>query len=339
MKNLFLSVAGLLALSIGSTAQTINIEDMTPQMGDIYTAALSFMAVSPGTSGLNQMWDLSGLNDYWIATSTSTIVSPEGLPGAENFPNATHANPTDGQESIAYISYGNNKIEMVGVYNPYAIKIYPNPKSNIEFPLSFQTSWSDTYEMNATADDGTFTQEIGTTTSIVDGSGTLITPTGTYTDVLRMKQAIEKQVITSVDGQVVSSYTNALVDYMFLKAGYAVPLAIVADVNSSGIGSWASYSISSIVGLDKLSPVNELTIFPVPVINNFTINMDLEASTEVTFNLFSLDGRMIAQLGKDLLPSGYNTRALRLPKNTASGVYLLQIQTPESALTKKIVVH
>lgn len=328
----------LLILSLVASAQTITIEDMTPQMGDIYTAALSGIGGSHGASGLNQTWDLSGLNDYGVATSTSTIVSPEGLTGAENFPNATHANPTDGQESIAYISYGNNKIEMVGVDDPYAIRIYPDPKSNIEFPLSLQTSWSDTYEMNATADDGTFTQEIGVTASMVDGSGTLITPTGTFTDVLRMKQAIETQIITSVDGQIVSSYSNTLVNYMFLKAGYAVPLAIVGNVNSSGIG-WASYYISSIVGLDDLSPVSNLTIFPVPVVNDFTVNMGIETASNISFNLFSVDGRMVAQLEKGMYPAGDNTQLLSLPENTASGIYLLHIQTSESTLTKKIVVQ
>lgn len=69
------------------------------------------------------------------------------------------------------------------------------------------------------------------------------------------------------------------------------------------------------------------------------VNMDLETAGEVSFSLLSITGRMIAQVGKDFLPKGENTRSLSLPDNTASGIYLLQIQTPESTLTKKIVVQ
>ena len=336
MKNLLISVAGLLALSIGSNAQTINIEDMTPQIGDVYTKGTSNY-FSPGEAGTNQIWDLSGL----IAsdTYTETITDPTGLPGAVYFPDASYASVYDDESTINYYNVNNNRIETIGIYLEFGIMTLANPLTKIEFPLSFQTTYSDTYE--SYMDLGGFeNHEIGVATVTVDGSGTLITPAGTFTDVLRLKQIVKGELTLTSNGEHYSTDSVTSTTYLFVKAGYSVPL-VSLGISQFGetITENASFYIDSTVGLDKLSPFKDLTIFPVPVRSDFIVNFDLKTSAEVSFNLFSVDGRMVAQLGKDLLPAGDNTLALRLPKNISSGVYLLQIQTPESTLTKKIVVQ
>ncbi|NEN23052.1 T9SS type A sorting domain-containing protein [Cryomorpha ignava] len=336
MRNL-LYTFGFVACSLISSAQTINIGDMTPQIGHVYTQENSDY-VSPGTSGANQTWDLSGMTTN--QTFTTTISSPVGLPGAEDFPSATFASVIQGQESIGYSAVINNRIEIVGLYTPTASMTYPNPQTQLQFPLSFQSTYSDTYERNVDFGGGIGNQEIGEASTIVDGYGTLITPTGTYTDVLRLKQDVEADLNTTSNGQVISTIPFTSVTYVFIKVGFIVPLASIVTSEFSGqTTEFATYYISSTVGLDKVSPVNNITIFPVPIVNDFTVNLNLEGADNVTFELFSIDGRMVAQLGKEFLPKGENTRSFTLPQSTASGVYLLQIKTPDSALMKKILVQ
>ena len=337
MKKLLLSIAGLLVLSLASTAQTITIGQMTPQIGDAYTLA-DCDHFSSGAAGSNQTWNLSGLTAN--ETNIFTITNPAGLPGADNFPNASFASVITGQQAIGYSNVVANRIETLGMYSPQGLTIYADPITEFEFPLSYQSTYADSFERSTDMGGGTIVKETGDVSVLVDGAGTLITPAGTFTDVLRLKYDIESQVLFIVDGVVYANTPVTSTTYYFIKSGYSAPLARATSSLSSGqtIES-ATYYVGSTVGLDKLSPVNDLTIYPVPVLNDFTVNMDLKTSAEVTFYLFSIDGRMIAQLGKGFLSAGDNTRALSLPENTASGVYLLQIQTPESTLTKKIVVQ
>jgi len=337
MKRYILSLFGLLALSSGCLSQTITLGDMTPVLGDIYVGARSNY-VSPGMEGENQIWDLSDLNE--LTTFVSTHSSPEGLPGSENFSGATFAFEVEGTSTVVYSEIGNNKIEDVGLYRNTGIQIYDNPHTALQFPLSFQTSYSDTFESTLYLNNDAVNHETGLSSAVVDGYGTLITPTGTFGDVLRLKYESESEINTFIDGEIVSTMSRSVINYLFLKAGYATSLAVISNTNFSGsTSSHASYYISSTVGLDNVSPISDLTIFPVPAENDFTLNFTLESAEDVIFNLFSIDGRMVAQLGKEFHPKGQNTNVLSLPQNTVSGVYLLQIKTSESIVTEKIVVQ
>lgn len=337
MKKFLLSTFGLLVFSLIASAQTINIGDMTPQIGLVYSQGNGDY-ISPGASGANQTWDLSGMNNN--ETFTTTISNPSGLSGAENFPNATFASVIQGQESIGYSAVVNNRIEIVGLYTPNVTMTYPNPQTQIQFPLSYQSTYSDTYERNADLGSGISNQEVGGSSTVVDGYGTLITPTGTYTEVLRLKQNVESDLNTIMNGSVISTIPFTSETYIFVKAGFVTPLASVGTSGFSGqTEEFAVYYMSSTVGLENLSLIKELTVFPVPVVTDFTLRMEVETASEVGFNLFSVDGRMVAQFGTEFLPKGENTRSFAIPTSVASGVYLLQIKTPESALMKKIVIQ
>lgn len=337
MKKNLLSLISLLAFSLGAAAQTINIGDMSPQIGYVYTQGNSAY-ISPGESGANQTWDLSGLSSD--ETFVTTITAPAGLPGATNFPNATFASVISGQDAIGYSAIQSNRIEIVGLYTQTVVMTYPNPQTQLEFPLSYQATYSDTYERSADFGGGILNQETGTTSTLVDGSGTLITPSGTYTDVLRLKQEAESNLATIVNGEVVSEIPFSSTTYVFVKAGYSTPLASVGTSEfATQIEEFATYFISSTVGLDNVSPVSELTIFPVPVVSDFTIRANIESAADVTFSLFSVDGRMVAQLGNNFLPKGEYIQSFSLPENTASGVYFIQIKTPGSVIMEKIVVQ
>ena len=337
MKKILLSVSAFLTLTLVSSAQTINIEDMTPPAGSVFTQENSDY-ISPGPSGANQYWDLSGMTSN--QTYNTTISNPAGLPGAENFPTATFASLIEGQESIAYSAVIDNRIELVGFYTPTIYMTYLNSQTQLQFPLSYQSTFSDTYERYGDFGGGVGSQEIGETSSVIDGYGTLVTPSGTFTDVLRLKQDVESFHNTTSNGEVISSMPYTSVSYSFYKLGFTAPLAsIVASELSGQTSQFATYLISSTVGVDKLSRVNNITIFPVPVVNDFTINLDLQTTCEVTFNLFSVDGRIVSRLGNEFLPKGENTLSFNLSESITGGVYFVQIKTPESVTMEKIVVQ
>ncbi len=217
---------------------------------------------------------------------------------------------------------------------------FPNPRSQMEFPISYQSTFSDTYERVMDMGSGISNQEVGAISAIVDGTGTLITPAGTYTDVLRIKLEISGDLNTIVNGQVVSAIPFSEVTYTFMKAGYKAPLLSLVNSDFSGQNTLiATYLLGGTVGLDEISPVSDLLLFPVPSNGEITMRFDLHESSEVEFNLFAIDGRLIDQLSKQILPKGENSIDLELPTTLSPGAYMVELKTNLGAEIKKIIVQ
>lgn len=335
-KLVLLSIA--VAASITSaTAQTINFEDLSPTIGSTYTSATSDY-MDPGSAGVNQTWDFSGMTA--IDQFTTSIVDPTQQPGAESFPNATFANVIEGTGQVGFSRAANNKIEVVGLYAPTGIMTWPDPRTQLEFPMTYQASFSDTYERLAILGPGIENQEIGSTTTLVDGSGTLITPSGTYTNVLRLRIETTADLVTRVNGTVVSTIPFTDVSHVFVKAGFQAPLASFISSDFSGQSTQSAvFYVSSTLGLDAQDLFGEFTLYPVPAKDRLTLSFNLETNATVQFNLFAIDGRLIGQLSKQIFAQGANLVELELPSDVPTGVYMLQLQTDSGSETRKIVVE
>ena len=335
-KNLLLSTAvtfGALSLC----AQTINLADVAPQIGTSYVQANSVYE-DPGEAGQNQTWDFSQLPVS--SEFTTLVVDPAGQPGAGLFPTANFATIIGETGQVGYSLAANNKIEVIGLYAPSGSMSWPDPRTQIEFPLSYQAMYNDTYERFAELGDGAANQEIGSTSSVVDGSGTLITPSGTFTDVLRIRTETTADLITLLNGDVLFSTPFTDVTYFYVKAGFTAPLLSIINSDFSGQNTTAAiFYVSGTLGLEEISGVNELSLYPVPVKDQLTVSFDLESSGPVQFTLFAIDGRLIGQLSNQMLMQGKNAVELSMPTGISSGVYMLQIQSDRGSETRRIVVE
>lgn len=335
MKKFLLSIFCLCAISYTTKAQTITLEEASPHIGDTYVQASSDY-VDPGTPGMNQTWDLSGLTNN--QEYSSDIVNPAAQSGASNFPNATIAFVSGDQ--VGYSIIGNNKIEVAGLYNAGTVMTFPNPRTQLQFPLSYQSTFDDTYERFVDLTGDVANQEIGSVTGFVDGAGTVITPSGTFENVLRVKLETTAILNTIYQGDVISSIDYSDVGYTYIQAGSGYPLAsIIISEYSGQTSTVVTYLISSTTGISDLKALSELTIFPVPTSTDLTVSFNLESSSEVSYNLFAIDGRLIGQLAKSTLPKGENSIVLALPRNCTSGVYLLQISTQNGVTTRRIIIE
>jgi hypothetical protein len=68
------------------------------------------------------------------------------------------------------------------------ISTYSNPATLLEFPLTYQTQWTDVFEYELNFQGLTTYMAEGDTKGEVDGYGTLVLPQGTFEDVLRVKE-------------------------------------------------------------------------------------------------------------------------------------------------------
>ncbi|MBD3581088.1 T9SS type A sorting domain-containing protein [Flavobacterium selenitireducens] len=137
---------------------------------------------TPGPAGANQTWDFSSLDLTLLGTDTSIPVS--GSPFAATFPTANYAYRYDGMGGTRYyyhnITAAKYEILSMGYNTDLGWNYTPDPMVWAQFPYTFGTVFTDTFQ---STDD-----EIATSaTYTYDAYGTLVLPTGTYTDVIRQK--------------------------------------------------------------------------------------------------------------------------------------------------------
>jgi hypothetical protein len=341
MKKNLLLVAPMLAFAFSAAAQpTITLDDITPEYGS-EGVLVTTEYTDPGAGGANQTWDFSDLP--MNSSSTNIVMMPDGQPGSENFPNATHVTMTEGTTQYSYNSYSNNKSEILGIIDPGQgfNYYYTNPRTQVETPLTFSSSYSDDYFRD---DDlgfpGVTSTEEGTISTIIDGYGTLITPQGTFNDVLRFTETTESTVTTTLEGQdpTTQSFTGTTVG--FFKAGFSFSLLSFTTFEFAGqTSNTAVYFGGQTTGVNDLpAGVNEVSVFPNPATETVNIQLSLQTGKTADIKIISLDGKTVAQIGARSISAGNVTELFNLPK-LAPGMYMIQINLGTGVVNRKLLIE
>ena len=92
----------------------------------------------------------------------------------------------------------------------------------------------------------------------------------------------------------------------------------------------------NITGIDDQKPIPSVSIYPNPVNEKLFVDLNLTQSGKVSYSLFSLSGKEILSNELDL-PQGFFHEIINIP-NLRTGVYYLQIKSPQGVLQHKIIV-
>lgn len=182
MRKLIFSLASYALAQFSAWAQPVatsaNVQDFT---GEFYFGeATNF---NPGPAGANQTWDFSNLQLTLGGLDTPQTVA--STPFAAQFPGANNCYKFSGifpPDRFYYQNVSATKYEIIGmaITATSGDNYTPNSRTFCTFPYTFGTVYNDTYRSVAE----------GTDTSVVvtyDAYGTLVLPTGTYTNVIRQK--------------------------------------------------------------------------------------------------------------------------------------------------------
>ena len=107
--------------------------------------------------------------------------------------------------------------------------------------------------------------------------------------------------------------------------------------NSCGNISDSSSSQFVTLGIAEISGLQNLTISPNPSSGSFTISFDANQGKEIQIKIYDLLGQLI-HTEEPVTVSGPYTKQINLG-NVAKGVYILQIQSGDGILNKKIEVN
>lgn len=303
MKHLliFLTILG----SGNLFGQTIDGSNL-PDAGDTrQSQPAESTGIEPGMGGTGMTWDFSSLTTMGDAT-TSTYLEVSETPFAADFPDANIAAETSfGMgNSYSYYNKSGGNLELLGVKNDVSTSDYTDTETVLSTPLAFGDSFSDSFAGVTTS--SVEIKFVGDKTAEVDGTGTLILPSGTYANATRLFTEITRADSSDFSGTI--SVTETETDlYSWYLPGVTEPVLLISI--SEG---------TSTTFIDGIPPV----VNEIPPSTFVSVAIDeLSATSEIQTKDFSLSilGSNIVEQDLDLTLNSSRPLNLEMVVTNAAG--------------------
>lgn len=226
----------LLATTITAKAQPSLTSASIPSIGETYTyTSCDTLNVRPGEAGANKTWNFANLTEIAGTTSTHEIISPSAAVGNSNFPSATYALKSG--DGYLFYKSSSSQVERLGTgYESGGEKLTDFELVN-KFPFTYDNKFEDNFSGTLVTDlqGQTFTlTRSGKIEIEADGYGTVITPKGTFTNVLRIKavQTITDEMPSPVPGFPGVTIKTETVSYSWVSDDYKYSLLTISFIKS-----------------------------------------------------------------------------------------------------------
>ncbi|MCC7233360.1 MAG: T9SS type A sorting domain-containing protein [Bacteroidia bacterium] len=293
----------LILISSGAFTQPVMLNgNNLPAAGNSFNVTVASLSpAGVGSAGANQIWDFSSLT--FSQAGTIDVISPAASPIGSSFPTANYCMAFSGTYSFFKTSATDMEVQAWRITQPgFGSDYTPDPRTLLIFPFNFNDSVTDSY------------QKVGgvqnTVTITYDGYGTLITPTATYNDVVRIR----------------ADYGNGLVDYQWCTLAPLFWVAVFdhdsntltyVDIMSSGVSSQELNDFSFDVNTDPSG--NALTIPKIPTGSNLRFT--------------DINGKILC----DMVTSHESAR-LDI-SGFANGLYSIQVVNKGRVENRKIIIN
>lgn len=329
MKHVLL--AGLFATTIQATAQpTLTASGNLPTAGLNVTIQTGSM-VNVGVAGANQLWDYSTFASTGVATGS--YAACPATAGCGSFPGATLV-VTDGNGLKIYYKTSSTAMANAGYVTPAAPIVYSDVDDALRFPFSYGNAYVDPFVANFTTN-GIAVKRFGTDSVTADAWGKLITPFGTYNNVLRVKQ-----VQTYRDSFAVGSITMQYkaTNYYWYQASSKYPIFYTATLMTTTNGSTpsgtqiAGYYKQTPAGINDLAAGDGLRIAPNPARGDVRIELPAGVG-RAALTVTSATGAVVYQ---QTIGGGQHTVPA---EGWARGLYFVQLRSEAGAQSAKLVLE
>lgn len=327
MKRLLLS-ATTLSLAFNINAQiTLTGASNNPVVGETI-AFKDGTYSSPGSAGANQSWSLNAGSSP--VTNPNSFAAPSSTPQASSFSSSNVANLIG--TIYQYYTANSSKLIYNGSHDTTnnLLIAYSNPEEQLQYPFTYGNSFSDTYQVTFVNGGNTYLRK-GTTTVTADGYGTLTTPAGTFTNVLRVHY-----VSNYTDSSQFGTFPSSTDEYRWYKEWNHFPIATVGSntFNGQPFGSYTRYreSVNSI----HESQLTDFSVYPNPASENISINFSTEESN-YTVQLINISGKVVLN---NSYSSSTDFKQEKIDiSGFSKGIYTLKISSGTAVEVKKIIVQ
>jgi hypothetical protein len=275
----------LLLILLSSVLSAQPVLDST----DIYTANTSYISkyihyypftIDLNITGANSIWDFS--NVTFQDEFYTTYLNPKGTPGYFNFTESdlckktTSHSASGTSNSYSYLKTTSNSLSNEGTFGSiHNVVIYAHSIDIFRFPFTFNSSFTQPMQGTLYQNSGSVSYiytRSGSQTVICDGYGTLITPLGTYENVLRVKtQQIYTDSCFFNGYSIVNDYDRTIYRWVSSQNKGAALLSIIDDQNDF----FAYVSTLLPVGIEETNEELEFNLFPNPAKVNYSFNFQL----------------------------------------------------------------
>ncbi len=327
MKKILLS-ATILSLTFNIHAQiTLTGASNNPIVGETINFKEGTYS-SPGSAGANQTWTLSAGSS--AITNPNTFVTPSSTPQASSFTTSNVANTIGG----VYTYYTANSTRLIynGSHDPNTnlLIAYSNPEEQLQYPFTYGNSFSDTYQVTFVNGGNTYLRK-GTTTVTADAYGTLTTPAGTFSNVLRVHY-----VSNYTDSSQFGTFPSSTDEYRWYMDWNHFPIATVGQntFNGQPFGSYTRYreNVNSI----NETQLTDFNFYPNPASESINISFSTEENN-YTIKLTDISGKVVLN---NSYTSSTDFKQEKIDvSNFSKGIYTLKITSGTAVEVKKIIVQ
>lgn len=240
----------------------------------------------PSITGADVTWDLSSIT-LQLNAGTTSFMDPVSTPYASSYPAANFAQVVNSSFGTGYnyfmlTSSGLDMLaEDVGGSDP---DVYTDPKMPLQFPFAYLDSFSDDYTTDGIP---------ATTTRTYSGYGTMVLPTGTYTNVVQVSSSsgtidfyravpVEPLLHVGDDGTVIvfGDAITGIQDHAGMRSLNVMPNPARDAVRVDGLSNGAQWQLVDMQGRVLRNGVHRTGL----------LRLDLGGLTEGCYSLVAIDG-------------------------------------------------
>jgi hypothetical protein len=275
MKKVTLFAAAFAAYSLNAGAQIIE-SAWLPAAGMSNNSFVCSNAgdFSPGTAGADLTWDFSGLTAD--GSTSSSFISAAQVNGASEFSSANLA--VMHGDVAQFYSANQAALQSWGEYavGGNAYQIYSDAKDLLRFPIGFGQSFTDDYASanRASENAGEYSRQ-GVINVEVDANGTLITPAGTFNNVLRVKSIDTYQNI-GLPPTPGSNPNGTVTTYSFISSDFPGVFLMqyrIAEIGGGAAEVSASYADAMAASNGNRISADDISIYPNPATDHITVRI------------------------------------------------------------------
>jgi hypothetical protein len=314
---------------VTAIAQPTLTSKFNPVVGTVSKVAFAdTTGVTEGPAGANKTYDYTLALAPIGAAVSYTYKTVASTPYASQYTNATVAyqSPSaQGNSSYIYLKTSASAMENVGVATSDIQFTYTDLQKVLSYPFTMGNTFTDYFEGSGTNAQNITTYRKGTVTSTADAYGTLMLPSATFNNVLRVKTV--QTFIDSINlfgDEFITRYNittyNFFIDdvqQQLLGISYTY---IDSDLFGEQDYKTVQYFPDSYTGVAKVTNNTAVKIYPNPAADNFSINIEnTDAPTRMDVTDIT---------GKTVLTHNYNSVNQDINvsvANLAQGLYVVNL--------------
>lgn len=307
------NITSVVAIGISITivdAQPVITSEWSPVIGDIFTFKSDKQSEKPVIkTGPDQTWDFTQLTiNGFEYTSTHTVI-PDSL--STVFPKTTLMKRIS--DEYSYFSADDSGFYEHGKLDPFSLMINANSKTILIYPLTFNTSFTDSFASDYFIEQRNTYHVPGITHALVDGYGTLITSSGTFYDVLKIKKTeTSAQYKLGPTGQVLKKIDVITITHLWMSPHFRGQwlLSMEQEIINGAAMPFVliKYATNPVSGIyPTKSNTLEASVYPNPAKGKIYADITLKENADLTLALYDLAGKQVHIQMYPALASGVNT--------------------------------